>query len=67
MSHLRDSAPGQHSTEKMSLRWRAVGNPVSDLAGPGIEPQTSRTHYPQYRVIHVSRKTVSRNDIHYPQ
>ena len=27
--------------EEMSMRWRAVGNTVSDLTGPRFEPQTS--------------------------
>ena len=27
--------------EKMSQRWRAVGNTVSDLTSPRLEPQTS--------------------------
>ena len=26
----------------MLQRWRAVGNTVSDLTGPGFEPRTSR-------------------------
>ena len=30
-----------HSSEETWQRWRAVGNTVSDLTGPGIEPQTS--------------------------
>ena len=29
--------------EEMSLRWRAIGNTVSDLTGPRFEPQTSRS------------------------
>ena len=29
--------------EKMSQRWRAVGNTVSDLTGPRFGPQTSRS------------------------
>ena len=29
--------------EEMLLRWRAVGNIVSDLADPKFEPQTSRS------------------------
>ena len=29
--------------EEMSLRWRAVGNTVSDLTSPRFEPQTSRS------------------------
>ena len=33
------------SFEKMSQRWRAVGNIVSDLTGPRFEPQTSRSRY----------------------
>ena len=30
-------------SKKMSQRWRAVGNTVSDLTGPRFEPQTSRS------------------------
>ena len=43
--HLRGLAPGQHSSEETSQRWRVVGDTVScvDLTGPGIEPQTYRT------------------------
>ena len=37
--HLRDLAPGQHSSEETSQRWRAEGGTVSDLTGLGIEPQ----------------------------
>ena len=29
-------APGQHSSEKTSQRWRTAGDAVSDLTGPGI-------------------------------
>ena len=29
--------------EKMSQRWRAVGNTVFDLTGPRFKPQTSRS------------------------
>ena len=36
--HLRDLTPGQHSSEETSQRWRAVGDTVSDLTGPGSEP-----------------------------
>ena len=39
--HLSGLAPGQHSSEEISQRWRAVGNTVYDLTGPGMEPQTS--------------------------
>ena len=42
-TRLRSLAPGQHSFEEMSKRWRAVGDTVSDLTDPGIEPQTSHT------------------------
>ena len=41
--HLRGLAPGQHSSEETSQRWRAVGDTVSDLTDPGIEPQISHT------------------------
>ena len=41
-AHLRGLAPGQHSSEESSQRWRVVGDTV-DLTGPGTEPQTSRT------------------------
>ena len=29
--------------EKMSKRWRAVGNTVSELTGPRFKPQTSHS------------------------
>ena len=38
-AHLRGLAPGQHSSEETSQRWR-LG---VDLTGPRIKPQTSRT------------------------
>ena len=41
-AHLHGLAPGQHSSEESSQRWRVVGDTV-DLTGPGIEPQTSCT------------------------
>ena len=40
-SHLRGLASRQHSSEETSQRWRVIGNTVTDLSGPGIEPQTS--------------------------
>ena len=40
-THLRGLAPGQHSPEKTSQRWQAVGDTASDLTDPRIEPQTS--------------------------
>ena len=41
--HLRVLAPGQHSFEETSQRWRTARDNVSDLTGPGIEPTTFRT------------------------
>ena len=43
-TRLRGLALGQHSSEETSQRRRAVGDIVSDLTGPGIESQTSRTN-----------------------
>ena len=42
--HLRGLAPGQHSSEKTSQRWGAVGDTVFDLADPKFEPPTFRTY-----------------------
>ena len=44
-SHLRVIAPAGNkaSLEEMLLRWRAVGNTVSNLTGPRSEPQISRS------------------------
>ena len=39
--HLRGLAPGQHSSEETSQRWRAVGDTVLDFTGPGFDPTTS--------------------------
>ena len=36
--HLRGLAPGHHSSEETSLRWRVVRDTVYDVTGPGIEP-----------------------------
>ena len=41
--HLGSLAPGQHSSEETSQQRRVVGDSISDLTGPVIEPQTSRT------------------------
>ena len=41
--HLCGLAPGQHSFEETSQRWRAVGDTVPDLTGLRIEILTSRT------------------------
>ena len=38
-AHLRGLAPGQHSSEEMSQRWRAVGDTVSDLTGRESNPR----------------------------
>ena len=35
--HFRGLAPGQHSSEETSQRWRAVGDTVFDLINPGIK------------------------------
>ena len=40
-AHLRSLAPGQHSSEETSHRWRAVGNSVCKLTCPGNEPRPS--------------------------
>ena len=42
-ARLRGPAPAQHGSEKMSKRWRAVGDTVSDLTEPGIKPKTCRS------------------------
>ena len=36
--HFRGLAPGQHSSEETSQRWRAIGDTVTDLTGLGFEP-----------------------------
>ena len=40
--HLHGLAPGQHRFEETSQRLQTVGNIVSELTGPRIEPKTSR-------------------------
>ena len=35
--HRRSLAPGRHSSEETSQRWRVVGDTVSDLTEPGFE------------------------------
>ena len=42
-AHLPGLAPGLHSSEETSQRWRAGAEHCADLTDPGIEPQTSRT------------------------
>ena len=42
-AHLRGLAPGLHSSEETSQRWRVVDDTVSNWTGLGIEPKTSRT------------------------
>ena len=37
----------------MSLRWRAVGNTVSDLTGPRFEAQTSRSRDERVTLQHI--------------
>ena len=41
--HLRVLALGRHSSKEMSQEWLAVGDSLSDLTGPGIEPQIFST------------------------
>ena len=41
--HPRDSAPEQYTSKEISQRWRAVGDPDSDLTGLDIEPQSHGT------------------------
>ena len=38
-AHLRDLVPERHSSEETFQRWRNVGDTLSDLTGPAIEPQ----------------------------
>ena len=38
-AHPRCLAPGLHSSEVTSQRWRAVSDTVPDLIGLGIEPR----------------------------
>ena len=44
-ANLCEIAPASNTAlfEKLSQRWRAVGNTVSDLIDPKFEPQTSRS------------------------
>ena len=41
-AHLRDLAPGPHSSEETSQRWRVVDT-VIDLIGLGIKPRIYHT------------------------
>ena len=41
--HLRGFAPGQYSSEETSQQWRAVGDTMANLTGPGIKLQTFQT------------------------
>ena len=41
VAHLRGLGPEKHSFDDMQQRWRAVGDTVSDLIDPRIEPRTS--------------------------
>ena len=40
--NLRGLAPGQHSSEETSQRWRDAGDTVSNLIGLVIESKTNR-------------------------
>ena len=50
-AHLRGLAPGQHSSEEMSQRWRVVGDTVSIFDRPGNRTPDSRTDSVQKHVI----------------
>ena len=39
-AHFRSLAPGQHCSEETSQQWRGVGDTVTDLTSPGMEPET---------------------------
>ena len=43
-AHVRGLAPGQHSSEETSQRWRAVDATVTNLTPLGIETRTSRAN-----------------------
>ena len=38
-AQFRDLEPGQHGSEEMPQRWRAVGNTVSDSTGRELNPR----------------------------
>ena len=59
-ANLRGLAPGQHSSEETSQRRRTVGGTASDLTGPGIEPQISRTDSDAYNDL-ANRQNASLN------
>ena len=54
-THLRSLAPGLLSSEETLQRWQAIGDTVSDLSEPGIEPQTSRTDSVRLTTVLTSR------------
>ena len=62
-AHFRDTAPSGNTTlfEKMSQRWRAVGNTVSDLTSPRFEPQTSRSRHERVTTRSAVRYVYPRN------
>ena len=43
-AHLLGLAPAQHSCERTSQHWQAVGDTVSDLTGRKLKFDTSRTY-----------------------
>ena len=62
-AHLSGLAPGQHSSEEMSQRWRAVGDSASDLTSPRFEPKTSRANSDVFNLYDnwpVERNAVSK-------
>ena len=56
---LRGLAPGQHSSEETSQRWRAVDYTGSDLTSQGMERQTSSADNDVY-VNRLVRNTTDR-------
>ena len=54
-THVRSLAPGLFSSEETLQRWQAIGDTVSDLSEPGIEPQTSRTDSVRLTTVLTSR------------
>ena len=42
-AYFRGLALGQHSSKETPKQWRAVSDTVSEMTGPGFEPQTCCT------------------------
>ena len=54
VAYLHDLAPGQHSSEETSQRWRAVGGTVHDLTDPRFDPRTFLTDVLATALIRLS-------------